>query len=132
MIAAPGAAASADRANAIIVESSQDRANWYYSADGQATGLVVTDLLRMLIADGVIGPKTPVWTEGMSDWTPCGDAFSSSFGDRRSAPPSDVAARESRLGAETSDLRPSEFAPEPRISQLAVGMRPVNPIFSVA
>lgn len=43
---------------------------WYYAFNGQKTGPVGEAEFTQLRADGVIGPDTLVWKQGMANWQP--------------------------------------------------------------
>ncbi|MEI9999182.1 MAG: RDD family protein [Verrucomicrobiota bacterium] len=43
---------------------------WYYVANGASQGPVTEPELRRLQEQNVIALDTPVWTEGMAEWTP--------------------------------------------------------------
>lgn len=42
---------------------------WYYSQHGQNIGPIEDSVLRQLFNSGQLGPSTPVWREGMEQWT---------------------------------------------------------------
>ena len=44
--------------------------DWYYAENNRREGPVDEPLFRDLIARGVVGPDTLVWTDGMEDWAP--------------------------------------------------------------
>ena len=48
--------------------------NWYYEKAGQRMGPVPETELDRLIASGEINAATLVWSEGMANWTPLGQA----------------------------------------------------------
>ena len=54
--------------------------NWYYEKAGQRQGPVPESELDRLIASGEINANTLVWSEGMANWTPLGQARPSSSG----------------------------------------------------
>jgi uncharacterized membrane protein len=41
---------------------------WKYMQNGQPCGPVETAALTALLNNGTLGPETPVWKEGMSEW----------------------------------------------------------------
>jgi uncharacterized membrane protein len=41
---------------------------WYYVQNGQACGPVETDVMLANCQNGVVGPETLVWKQGMSNW----------------------------------------------------------------
>jgi len=43
---------------------------WYYSEVGRVMGPLSEQEIHGAIADGLLAPETPVWTEGMSGWAP--------------------------------------------------------------
>jgi len=43
-------------------------AKWYYEVGRQQYGPVAEKRLRGLLAQGAVGPGSPVWTEGMAEW----------------------------------------------------------------
>lgn len=53
---------------------------WRYRLGGEEFGPVDESTLRDLLRRGEIGPKTPVWSESLDDWTPIGalDRFTES------------------------------------------------------
>jgi uncharacterized membrane protein YhaH (DUF805 family) len=42
--------------------------SWYYARDNKEQGPIGEAQLVALVSEGVIGPKTLVWTDGMADW----------------------------------------------------------------
>ena len=54
--------------------------NWYYEKTGQRQGPVPESELDRLLASGEIDATTLVWSEGMANWTPLGQARSASAG----------------------------------------------------
>jgi hypothetical protein len=50
-----------------------------YDAEAQSVGLITLDELHRLIAQGVVGPETLVWAEGMPGWLPCNEAAAHGF-----------------------------------------------------
>ncbi len=46
--------------------------SWYYATQGQQQGPVWEEELRELIARGIVGAETLVWSEGMSGWEKAG------------------------------------------------------------
>ena len=54
--------------------------NWYYEKAGQRQGPVPESELDRLLASGEINAATLVWSEGMANWTPLGQARPSSGG----------------------------------------------------
>lgn len=47
-----------------------DPAVWFYGHDSQENGPVPLSTLRTLAKQGHLSPGDPVWTDGMSDWSP--------------------------------------------------------------
>ena len=45
---------------------------WYYARDNKEQGPIGEAQLVALVSEGVIGPKTLVWTDGMADWQDAG------------------------------------------------------------
>jgi len=43
--------------------------NWYYRDGDQQVGPVADEAMQALIRTGVLSANTPVWREGLSDWT---------------------------------------------------------------
>jgi len=61
---------------------------WYYLRNEQKIGPVGQDVLSDLIAGGVVGSHTMVWSEGMPDWSPAGQtALANQFQPSFAAPP---------------------------------------------
>ena len=54
--------------------------NWYYEKAGQRQGPVPESELDRLLASGEINAATLVWSEGMANWTPLGQARSAAAG----------------------------------------------------
>jgi uncharacterized RDD family membrane protein YckC/DNA-directed RNA polymerase subunit RPC12/RpoP len=48
--------------------------NWHYVQSGEAKGPVSDQEFQNLIAQGVIGPSTLVWRDGMAEWVPLSQA----------------------------------------------------------
>src|ERR1700716_331031 len=46
---------------------------WYYILDETERGPVSEDDLKHIFASGTLPLNTPVWREGMEDWTAAGD-----------------------------------------------------------
>lgn len=44
--------------------------SWYYANQGQQSGPVEDSIFEDLVRQGVIGPATLVWREGMANWIP--------------------------------------------------------------
>lgn len=61
--------------------------NWFYSNNGQQAGPVTEEVLRGLLANGLIDGSTLVWTEGMSGWQPASVALGQGSGDTEAASP---------------------------------------------
>lgn len=59
--------------------------DWYYAQNNRREGPVEEPLFRDLIARGVVGPDTLVWTDGMADWAPL--ASSPAAGFQKAQPP---------------------------------------------
>jgi len=49
--------------------------NWYYAVNNERMGPIGEADLAPLLANGIIGPQTLVWCEGMSDWAPAGSTL---------------------------------------------------------
>jgi hypothetical protein len=47
---------------------------WYYAKGGSQLGPVGLEELKARVAAGEVGPADLVWTEGMTDWIPAGQA----------------------------------------------------------
>ena len=47
---------------------------WYYLHNGQRLGPLELEALRQLRSNGEVGDTTLVWTQGMTTWTPYGQA----------------------------------------------------------
>jgi hypothetical protein len=47
--------------------------SWFFATEGQQRGPFSDTQLRELIERGMVGPDTPVWSAGMSEWTRAGD-----------------------------------------------------------
>lgn len=43
---------------------------WYYAINGQRQGPVIETEFERLVREGIIGPDTLVWRQGMPDWVP--------------------------------------------------------------
>ena len=43
--------------------------NWFYMDEGKQVGPVADEAMQALIKTGVLSANTPVWREGLSDWT---------------------------------------------------------------
>src|ERR1700753_3669391 len=48
--------------------------NWHYMAGAEQKGPISEADLTALASTGVINDNTPVWTEGMTEWKPYGQA----------------------------------------------------------
>ena len=45
---------------------------WYYNQNGQQFGPVHQSDFENMLRSGMISPQTPVWKDGMADWTAAG------------------------------------------------------------
>jgi hypothetical protein len=62
--------------------------DWYYSQNGRRIGPVTFDAISDLITTQALTRDTPVWQEGMADWTPAsGTALNGLFGAVKTPPP---------------------------------------------
>ncbi|MBW3095725.1 DUF805 domain-containing protein [Pseudohoeflea coraliihabitans] len=52
-----------------------DQTRWYYAENNERRGPVAEQEAALLVRDGIIGPNTLVWSEGMSDWAPADTAM---------------------------------------------------------
>lgn len=48
-------------------------ARWFHLVGTEQRGPVDLDRMRALVLDGVVGPDTYVWSDGMPDWMPARD-----------------------------------------------------------
>lgn len=77
---------------------------WYFERDGQRQGPLTSQQLRAMVEQGLIGPSTLLWREGLDDWVPASkigglfaDTKAQSVAAPKSAEPTRVARVTERL-----------------------------------
>lgn len=48
-------------------------ARWFHLQDDRQLGPIDLAAMRRLVVEGVVGPDTYVWADGMPDWLPARD-----------------------------------------------------------
>jgi hypothetical protein len=54
-------------------------ADWHLARDGKTLGVYSEDQIREYVAQGRVAPTDLVWTDGMPQWRPAGEALAGSY-----------------------------------------------------
>jgi hypothetical protein len=85
-----------------VLETSNRTEEWYVNIEGKSRGPYSLDLLQTWNDTGLLKEDTPVWIEGLPDWTTAGLAFKSWFETKKSA--SNASPQTSPYPSEVSSL----------------------------